>query len=157
MDVDAGKGNNFTVYKGDVAEDKAKDSREIKVYIQELLPFQSGEFEAAEAKVDVSMPDANVNQHSGNATLTNVQTAIYMDLFSNRAYPPDVVKGEQVAIFKYANSDTLYWFSLGRDDNLRKLEKFRLQVSNTPTSTGKELTDDNTYFLEISTIDGTVS
>ena len=71
-------------------------------------------------------------------------------MFSNRLYPPDVKKGEQVFVLKYADSDDYYWFSPGRDDNLRRTERLASAVSNLKKSKDT-LSEEDVYLFELDT------
>jgi hypothetical protein len=84
-------------------------------------------------------------------TITNVIEASYLDLMSNRSGPPDIVKGEQVLLFQYSDTDEYYWFPLGRDDDLRRLEHYRISVSD-DQKTVKILDKNNTYYIELDTL-----
>jgi len=147
MDPSTQQGGKWTVYLGTVLEDKKPFERIIKVHLQELLPFVAGEV----TPIDTQSVVNSTEGYSGQVETTNNVEAKYFDGFTNRRYPPDIRKNEQVLIFNYADSDTYYWMSAGRDDGLRKKERLNLSVADTP-NTVDELTDDNTYFIEMDTL-----
>lgn len=145
------KPTKISVYSGTVAADKDFNDKKIKAYITEFLPYQGGNLEATEVKSKVGTEDDRSGGGEGEATLTNTIEATYFDLTTNRTWPPDVRKGEQVLLFNIGDSDTYYWYSMGRNDNLRRCEKFRLAISDDIAYT-KELTNDNTWYLEMNTL-----
>jgi len=100
------QGNNLTVYVGIVANDKISGSREIQVYLQELLPFLQKELDPKEQQVEVSLNNEKQGNTSSTPKQTNVIKAVYMGDECNKTYPPDVVKGEQVYVYNYTNTDT---------------------------------------------------
>ena len=140
----------WNLYTGTVSVDKDMDQVEIKVICPELMPALQGTISADTTSNDISLTDMDGNSIQSNITSTNSITAVWYGE-SNRKYPPDVYKGEQVEILKYGNSDRYYWRSLGRDMRYRKLETLRWEVSN-DKSANKQLTDNNTYFLELDTL-----
>lgn len=145
--------NDWKLYVGIVAEDKEYNSKELKVYVQEILPFMTniGDYtEQQNVKLTDILQDKELEKTVKN---TNIIITEYFDLFTNRQGPPDMRKGEQVFIMRYADTDKYYWYPMGRDDNLRRLERFRLAVSDNK-EIQKELNDDNTYFIEMDTLHG---
>lgn len=141
----------ISMFFGTAAADKDYNSRELKVYITDFLPYKTGKLEATEVKSKVGTEDSRSDGGEGNATLTNTITSEYFDLFSNRYYPPDIRKGEQVILFNIGDSDTYYWYSQGRDDRLRRCEKLRFAISD-DVAFDKELNNDNTWFIEMNTL-----
>ena len=136
-------------FHGYAAADKANDSRELLVYSEELLPFLQGEIKAREIDNQVNTSNGK-DSFQGTVKTTNCITCIYKDDASNRAFPPDVRKGEQVLIYNLGDTGTWYWKSEGRNDNNRKTETQRIQISGT-LENAPELNDDNTYFIELDT------
>lgn len=147
MDTKEQQGGKWTIFLGTAVEDKKPFERTIKVHLQELLPFMAGEVTPIDTKNVVK----SIDGYSSQVETTNNVEAKYFDGFTNRRYPPDIRKNEQLLIFNYADSDTYYWISAGRDDHLRKKERLNLSVSDTPNVVD-ELTDDNTYFIELDTL-----
>ena len=74
---------------------------------------------------------------------------------------PHITMGEQVLVIHHKGNDTYYWKELGRDNELRRVEKFRIfvndqqRVEKTPdvnNKNEKRVNDDNSYYLEFDTI-----
>lgn len=140
------QGGKWTIYIGTVTEDKDPFSRDVKVHLTELLPFMTGEIKSVKDRKVLT----NSDEISTTVDTTNDITAKYFDLNTNRRYPPDVRKNEQVLVVNYADSDQYYWVSSGRDDKLRQLERLNLSVAGSNTT--EELTDENTYYVELDTL-----
>lgn len=145
------QGNKFTVYWGILAEDKAAGSREVRIYLQELLPFTQGELEPKEIPAEATLNDSKQGEKSSTVTTTNTVTATYLGDDANRTFPPDVVKGEQVWVVNYTNTDTYYWKASGRNNELRILERYQLHVANSKERV-KMLDDTNTYLIRMDTL-----
>lgn len=137
-----------TEYIGYAAADKEEDSQILKVYVPGFLPFVSGELKAMEVNNQVSTK--GTTPYQGKVKTTNIIEAKYRGETSNRAFPPDIRKGEEVIVFNYADDNTWYWRSSARNDNARRTETYRVEVSGTLENTGK-VDDDNTYFFELDT------
>ena len=138
----------FDVFFGIAVEDKALDSRKLRVFLRELTPFSGGALKNNARTETYNVKDEKGQDVSGNVKTTNNITADYFGMNSNSAFPPCVVAGEQVLVFKYEGEDKYYWISAGRDDNLRKTEIMRMAVSG-DNSQNKTLSEDNTYFVEL--------
>lgn len=141
-------GNNFSLYFGIVLEDKLPNADTIQVELTELTPFVDDNVEAKSDMVKVG--DSKTESYE-NIEVTNSIEAEYFSLITNRRYPPDVKKGEQVLIFRYADSKKYYWYPIGRDDRLRKLERYTISVSNN-VSTPDGLSDGNCYTIDLDTL-----
>lgn len=135
---------------GLVAEDRQLKSRVIKVFVKEMTPYATGGLKDNTKEEAFNLTGSDGEVISGKTSTTNCVTAEYLDFFSNRTFPPDVVKGEQVIIVQFADTDIYYWFSAGRDDQLRRGEILRFAISDDMTVV-KDLTDNNTYFIELDT------
>lgn len=139
--------SKWLMYKGTATEDKGKDSVTINVYSPELTPAATGRLATATSDESITLQDEDGVSSTSTATVANHITAIWWGA-SNRAYPPDVVKGEEVIIRQYANSNVYYWESIGRNDSLRTTETDRWRIADSTTRI-KEMTDDNSYFIEM--------
>jgi len=142
---------NYELYFGRAANDKEYDSKKLKVFISTFVPFSKviqDNTLTQPIKLKDSMDELDVTD---NISDSNVVVCEYFDLASNRSGPPDIRQGEQVLIFHITTDDKYYWFPMGRDDNLRRLEHIKFAVSD-DASIQKELTDENTYFLELDTL-----
>lgn len=144
--------NKWNAYIGIAVEDKVYDTRLLKVYVTELAPYISGEIKDLTGKEKVSLFN-NDKKESEDIEInsTNIVTAEYFGLATNRVFPPDIRKGEQVLIIQYRDIDKFFWISLGRDDKLRRKEVFRLAVSN-DDAIDKDIDEENTYFVEMDTL-----
>lgn len=141
---------NFDLFVGVSVEDKKLESRQLRVFLRELLPHAGGELKDNAQEETYNIKDDQGNQVSGSVKTSNHVVADYFGLETNRAFPPDIVKGEQVLVFKYEGEDKYYWVSFGRDDNLRRGELLRWQASD-DMSEIKNLNEANTYFMELDT------
>jgi hypothetical protein len=146
--------NNWDIYIGVAAVDKELDSRILKVYVKELAPFFVGALEDKITPEEYKFfDDISGTDSFGDTTSTNTITAEWFSLETNRVFPPDIRKGEQVFVFKLRDNDLYYWFSMGRDDNLRRLELHRIAISD-DIACQKELDETNTYYFELDTLYG---
>jgi protease II len=137
------QGNKWTIFQGKAVEDKVPDSRDLKIQLDEQMPFMEGELGKIENEVSTA---------SGSSVkTTNYVTAQWMGLLTNRTFPPDVRRGEQILVFNYGDSDKYFWFSFGRDDSMRTVERLRFNVAD-EKKTVKTLTDENTYYIEMDTL-----
>lgn len=140
-------GNKFSIYFGIVLEDKLPNEETIQVQLTELTPFVDGDVEVKTNMIKVGDSDTNTFE---NVEVSNAITATYFSFITNRDYTPDVKKNEQVLVFRYGDSRQYYWFPLGRDDYLRRTERYTIRVSDNLTIP-QGLSDNNCYTLELDT------
>lgn len=142
----ANKYNRMEEYFGYAICDKDENSRNLKVYCPDLLPLYTGTLAASQAQARVKN-----NVYIGNITEANYITCTYRDDTADHdAFPPDVRKGEQVRIYKLADSEQFYWASCGRTEGNRRTETHRIAISDTLENDGI-LDDNNSYYLEMDT------
>lgn len=74
---------------------------------------------------------------------------------------PHITMGEQVLVIHHKGNDTYYWKELGRDNEMRRVEKYRIFVNDqklvvktadTANKNVGRVNDDNSYYLEFDTI-----
>lgn len=143
------EGSTISEFTGLVLEDKQPNSRIVKVHLLELQPYLEGEIGPAVQDKQVSSGE-NGDGYVGKVTTTNVIEAVYGGHHTNRIYPPDVKKKEQVRVYSFGDSDTYYWDSFGRDDRLRRTERYTIAIADTSDAVDT-LTTDNTYQFEMDT------
>ncbi|CAK9253465.1 unnamed protein product [Sphagnum jensenii] len=135
-------------WRGYVAQDKDPNSVYIQVFVPELLPASTGQLGSTTSNQSVPLMDINGASTQTSVTTTNVLTAIYKGGSTNRKYPPDVVKGEQVIVTRLGDSDQLYWESSGRDDAMRTTETVRFEAANRKDF-NDQADDSHTYSFEL--------
>lgn len=142
-------------YIGRAAADLNSSGTTLQVLVPELTPAAlNGTFAPGTTPVSVQMTNLSGGKISAAPTTANHIVAVWEGT-SNHAYPPFVKAGEQVKIIQYGDSDRYYWQEMGRDRELRKLDRIRIEVSATPAANAAK-SDTNTYFLELDAVSGTV-
>ena len=140
-----------TKYLGRVVEDLKDKDVTIPVIVPDLTPNVEGAFGASVERDTVTTD----NPQTGATTQANVNIAnhIVATWFgcSNRRWPPYVRKGEQVWIYQIGDTDHYYWLEIGRDPEIRQLERYRLEIGSTPEP-NREKTEDNTYYFELDSV-----
>lgn len=136
---------------GTVAEDKDEDGHVIEIFPIENQSFNEGN--VAETKIEnVMAKDIYGNSKSVVLNKKSTVRAIWMPFGnSNRSSAPNVKKGEQVEIYRYADTDDFYWDTLYNEFDIRRKEKVIHLYGNTDAF-GEVLTLENTYFTKIDTI-----
>ncbi|MFO5979448.1 hypothetical protein ACLBSL_32710, partial [Klebsiella pneumoniae] len=69
------------------------------------------------------------------------------------ATPPDVMRGEKIAIYRLGDTSQFYWRSMGLSNDLRTLESvvYTFNASLSPGGAGKNF--DTCYFMQFSAHD----
>ena len=138
---------------GIVAENKERDNPEVLITPIEILPFQLGEVKEDKTTFFSKGLDGFGKEWSAQVDVDKTIKATWLSLETNRETPPNLMRGEQVLLWQYADTDKYFYTSMGRDDPLRRLETVVYRWSNEPDVTKdiEALTDENSYRLTIST------
>jgi len=148
----------FKLYSiGIAAENKVLGESTIEVHLIEQTGFIDGELTSNPTEIVETGTTRNGETYNESIVMTNSISAMWLPFGSNRKTPPDVRRGEHIAVWKYADADVYYWSALGLDEILRRLETVIYAFSNTKDEATKELTPDNTYWFEVSTHQGTIT
>lgn len=141
---------------GVIAENKPLDSNKVQVLPVETLNLMDGELSAA----TVDRKSSGLREDGTEYTVTvKMGATIEAEWLgeTNRLTAPDVRRGEQVWIWQSENVDGYYWTSLGRDDDQRRLETVVYRYSGLAENVDEKITKDNSYFLEFSTHNKTIT
>lgn len=145
----------FREFYGIAAEtldSKNNPSGKLKFICPEMNPFHSGEVEHVEKEISFSTEDVWGTRQSSTATAKNTIEAFFVGSNSSISMP-DLHLGEQVMILQYGKQDLFYWRPFLNDEKLRLREHYRIYCMSSPTRI-KNVTNDNTYFIEINTKQG---
>jgi hypothetical protein len=139
------------VYLGFVASMPDPNGK-ILVYCPEFMPHNHSNFEAGAADTEIIRTMEDGRKVKDKIHTTNCLTAIYRGQRTNVSRP-DIYIGETVKVFNTGEGDEYRWDCLGHDDWIRENEHYRVSCADKKI-TIKDLNDENTYFLEIDTYDG---
>jgi len=136
---------------GIVAVTKDKGSDAIKVTPIEVLTLGNKKLSEEKNNYKVEMPDAKGIKRSSEIESESMLIAKWIPFgHSNRLTPPDVVAGETVILFRFADTEEYYWTTIFREPKLRRLETVNYGYCNIPQ--GLEPFDKQTsYWFEVST------
>lgn len=135
---------------GYLAENKALGSPIILVTPVETIPMLDGEIKSQQTPLEDAGVDSTGASYNVKVSSNNAVEAKWLPFGSNRMTAPDVRRGERVMLWKYADAEQLYWTDLGMDAHLRRLETVLLSISGTQDESTTALDPDNTYYLEVS-------
>ena len=153
MEDDSFRTQETRVYKylGRAAEPLEDKKLTIPVIVPELTPNISGSFGASSERDTAQLTNPHTNvQTQSSVDITNHITATWFGC-SNRRWPPYVKRGEQVFIYQFGDSDHYYWEAIGRDPEIRQLERYRLEIGDTQIP-NQEKTEENTYYFELDSV-----
>lgn len=139
------------------AENKALDSEYLEVVPIEINPFLNGDVLPNPTDLNSTGKDSQNNEYMVKVTSANSIKAKWLQWGSNRATPPDVMRGERILLYQYESTDNYYWISPGLDDHLRRLETVIYLYSATPAVNVDKRTPENCYCLEVSTHQKTIT
>ena len=146
--------SKFTLYSlGIVAKDKPTSTDTITVMPIEHINDTVGDVN------DTSDYESNSVNHKqvpskSKAVSKNTITANWISLgSSNRISSPDVIAGETVLIYTYADTNEYYWTTYLREPSIRRLEKVLYGYSNLSSGARSEnFGRDTSYWLEVDTM-----
>jgi len=137
---------------GMVYLDKEKGSPIIKTFPIEHMASYAGEL-GTKKKIKTEMDVEKYSKQKFDVELEQIIDATWIPIGqSNRLTPPDASHGETVMLYKYGESNIIFWDTIGNESDLRKKEHIRMVYSN--TSKFKEhLTPKNTYWQSVDCFD----
>lgn len=139
-------GNRGMEFTGIAAEDKPKDKKTLRVFVNELTPVWSGKLEASSKLYKVAG-----GAFEGTALAANCIIALWKGDTSNRRYCPDVVKGEEVKVYTDARNDSIWYWEATTKDQKQRVDGERVgQIANNAQNP-EDLNESNTYGNEINT------
>lgn len=143
---------------GYVAVDKERGSPFIRVVPVETIPQLDGTINEEINSFSYRGFNGDGESVQGNVSITNAIMAEWYGDAGQRVTVPDVVKGETVEIYRYADADRYYWRPNGRKRHLRKEETVTLCVGATPQDkTDTVLNQGNSYQITVSGHDGHIT
>lgn len=138
---------------GIVIEDKKRDSDYVKVSPTEVLPLQNGTLNNQNEEMKLNLPDASGVKRLHKASKDNVIVARwYPGDSTNRMTSPDVVAGESVQLYRFADTDEYYWRTMFREPSLRRLETLNIAIGGLAEG-GESFDKNSSYFAEMSSHD----
>lgn len=142
---------------GVAAENKSLTSRELMVAPTELTPGADGEVAFNPVTSSFTGVDHNGDPYEVVATQDHAIPAEWLPMGSNRVTPPDIRRGEPIALYRLADSERYYWRCMGLRDDLRRLETVIYAFNGNPEETTQTLDLENCYFFEVSTHSRTIT
>lgn len=138
---------------GIVTADKEEGSDIIRVYPVERVTMQSGMVDESKVEYDLQPTNAQGVPTSVKADARAIVEALWIPMGDNHLMSsPDVRANETVMIYKYADSEQLYWNTQFREPMLRRLEDVIWGIGNLrdPTLTPWDL--DSSYYMRWDTM-----
>ena len=136
---------------GEAAENLTPNDPTLEVWPKEILPSMDGDITPDQVVIETKGSDVNGEEYSASAKIGTTIKAEWLG-GGNSIVPPNVRRGERLRLWQSGDSDKFYWTTMGRDQNLRRLETIIIVVSANPSNKDQEEpTPRNSYYLEIST------
>jgi len=132
----------------DVKSIEDLNSRTLEVLPLEDAPLFVGEYNDQTQEITSTAYTQNGTAYTTSVSAACSVKAYWMDFNNpNRVAPPNVKKGEMIALYKLADSETYFWMTLGDDSYLRRCETAIFLFGADPNN---EPSLDNAYYLLIS-------
>ncbi len=135
----------------------AAGTRQLDVIPIETNGFLDGAITNEDAILSTSSQDRTGLQYQKSIRTSNSVTAMWYPGKANALMPPSIAKGEQVVIYRYADTDQFYWSAEGQSDHLRATDTISVGVSAKGESNEKPLDGTNAYHLEMSSDKKTIT
>lgn len=151
----ASEGSGFRFYSlALVTENKKPGDHFIKAWPTEHLPFFKGNVGGTTIVMKSALPDAKGKKSSTSAEGGAEIIAKWIPFSNpNRATPPDVVEGETVMLFAYADTNEYFWCTTFFESGLRGLEDVIFAFSNLPGGRNKDFDPNSSYYFRVNTRD----
>lgn len=140
---------------GIVSEDKPRNTNKIKVTPIEEISMFNDRLKDLKIEYNIDMPD-----HKGVKRKDKMEgdisiVAVWLPFGNpNRSTPPDVIEGETVMLWRFADTDEYYWTTNMFEPLIRRQETVNYIWGNIPKKDYKTAFDkDTAYWFEVSTHD----
>ena len=146
--------SKFKLYSlGIVAKDKPTTSDIISVMPIEHITDTTGDIKEESNYESNSKDHKNVPNKTKAVSKNTIEASWICLGGSNRVSSPDVIAGETVLIFTYADTNEYYWTTYLREPSIRRLEKVLYGYSNMRGGARSESFDRETsYWFEVDTL-----
>lgn len=138
---------------GTVIKDKEPESNTLEVTPYEVLTDLDGTLTGYSESVKGGVTDLSGDVFGGNDKVISIPCE-WLPFGDMRTTSPDMVLGEQVIIWRYADTEDYYWTPKRQDLLNRKLEHIILTLSNTPDDQDESEPYKKAYTITLSTRDG---
>lgn len=119
---------------GVVAVTKKPGDDIISVYPTEKLAYEDGDVATNSKEVKITGKNASgVSFTSASTRNSTIEARWFSDGLDGRQTAPDVVAGETVRVYRFADSEVFYWKTIFREPALRRLEHVVYAYSNLPS------------------------
>ncbi|HFH4531996.1 TPA: hypothetical protein ACGJ7A_004672 [Pseudomonas aeruginosa] len=138
---------------GRATENKPRNSFTLMVLPIESATATDGETTFNPVEEVVDGVDADGRAYTTKVSVSRDIPCIWLPNEDNRATPPDVMRGEKIAIYRLGDTSQFYWRSMGLSNDLRTLESvvYTFNASLSPGGAGKNF--DTCYFMQFSAHD----
>lgn len=136
---------------GIVTKNKIVDDPWVEVDPIESMSMDLGDISASKEVKATTANQSGVKKTASMKKTSSLKAKWIPFGHSNRDTAPDVVAGETVIIFSYADTQDFYWTTIFREPELRRLEKVRYLWSNQPSGQAPA-TPDTSYYALFDTI-----
>ena len=137
---------------GIVLKDNLEGGDYIEVSPTEHLNLSEGNVKNNITEIKAKISDNIGVTRSSKTVSTEKIVAKWLSFTPNRINAPCVYEGETVILFQFADSEEKHWTTIFREPILRRKEFLLIACSNEPNK-GKEFSKENSYWVEINTID----
>lgn len=124
--------------------------------VLEVIPIESNGYldGALSEEINTDMAGGGTDslgvEYQTKITTSNSVTAIWYPGKSNAMSPPTITAGEQVILYRYADTDQYYWSAEGQSDHLRPTDTVSVGVSAKGEVSTDALNADNAYQFTMS-------
>tara|TARA_Y100001956_G_scaffold82973_1_gene107631 strand:+ start:33549 stop:34661 length:1113 start_codon:yes stop_codon:yes gene_type:complete len=137
---------------GYLMDNKVPSSNEISVLPAGTLSEAQGEVEVVVEKKKVEFKNVFDEAQEVEGEISNAVKAKWLPLCSDTVNAPDLRRGERVLLYRYADTDQIYYVPTNLDTHLRRLETKAWLFSADPENEGdRPRSPENSYLFEVST------
>lgn len=146
--------SKFDFYSMAIAAENKDDGRNwiLEVTPYEMTTMMDGELNARGETQESTGTDAAGKVYADKVVTGNSIPAEWIGLGeSNRLTAPNVRRGEELILYTYGDTGKVFWEPRNKNSHLRRLETITWAFSGTRDEGVKQLTEENSYTVELST------
>lgn len=127
-EADTPKGYRY-IGMGLVAENKPLETKVVLYTPIEETPIQDGDLVSENQRLESKYTDARGQEQTATLYTNSARDAIWLPDDTFRLSAPDVRRGEQIRLYRYGDSEIIYWKEMGRGKRKRRGETVILGAS----------------------------
>lgn len=147
----------FNLYSiGTAAENMEFGTRTLEVWPGEQMSGIDGDVTSNQTNITTEGENARGEKYTQNINTGSTIKANWLSRDTNRPYPSLIRRGEEVMIWRNADTDEFWWEEMGKSAHMRRGDIYSIACISTIVEEGDQISHLNSYWFEIDSLNGVI-